>query len=109
MLENHTDYYGVKTEKSYNYSYFLEIAKDNTYIRVIKEGDVTTENKAFWFWHNSKKNKIGISFNDGKVFFIKRLARKELILEYSEYSITTNENGDKLTVTNNELLTFNAK
>ena len=109
MVENHKDYYGNETEKSYEYSDILEIAKDNTYIRVINEDGVTTETKAFWYWHNSKKNKIGISFNNGTIFFINRLARKELVLEYSEYSITTNVNGDKLTITNNEMLTFSAK
>ena len=109
MVENHKDFYGVETEKSYEYSDVLEIAKDNTYIRLVNEDGVTTETKAFWYWHNSKKNKIGISFNNGTIYFINRLARKELVLEYSEYSITTNENGDKLTVTNNEMLTFSAK
>ena len=109
MNETHTNIFGATVEDSYSYSDKLVIAKDNTYIRLVEKGDTKSETKAFWYWHNSKKNKIGISFNNGTIYYIKRLARKELILEYSEYTINTDSDGNKTTITNNELLTYSAE
>lgn len=109
MNEIHTNIFGATVEDSYSYSDKLVISKDNTYSRVIEEGNTKTETKAFWYWHNSNKNKIGISFNNGTIYYIKRLARKELILEFSEYAINTDSDGNQTTITNNELLTYSAE
>jgi len=109
MTEKHTNIWGAISEDSYAYSDSLVISKDNTYYRAIEEGDSKTETKAFWYWHNSNKNKIGISFKNGTIYFINRLARKELVLEYSDYVVNTDGDGNVVTVTNNEMLTYSAE
>jgi len=105
MTEIHTNIFGGKTEDIYSYSDKLEILKDNTYKKVIEKGNEKYETNAFWYWHNSKKKKIGIKFDNGTIYFIKRLARKELILEYSEYSENT-DNNNTTSISNNEILTY---
>ncbi len=77
----HTDIWGSETTSSYSYSDKLIIAKDNTYRRTIEVSNTKSETKSYWFWHDAYKNKVGISFNDGVIYYIKKLGRKELVLE----------------------------
>jgi len=108
MVYKH-NYYGALIENSYLYSYKLEIIKDNTFKReVVQDGDKVATN-AFWYWHDSKKNKIGISFNNGNIYNIKRLSKKELVLEYFVTNVYTDEDGDETTTSSKETLTFSAE
>jgi len=107
MTETHEDFFGTTTESTYIYSNVIDIQKGNEYKQTITTGADTYELNSFWYWHDSDKNKIGIIFDDGNTYIIKRLAKDELVLESSKYTVNTYENGDKSTYTYSELLTFN--
>ena len=109
MVYEHEDYYGTKIEETYSYSDQLVISKDNLYTQVVTQGDNSTKTQAFWYWHDATKSKIGISFDNGIIYLIKRLARKELILEYSKNIEQTNSNGEKTMIINSEILTYKAE
>lgn len=109
MNLKHKNIFGSETETNYSYSDRLEILDNNSYVQTIVENGNTTETKAYWYWHDSYKNKTGISFDNGIVYSIYRLAKDELILEYVKYTNVTNEDGSKTSVINEETLTYSAE
>ena len=107
MYEYHIDFFGNDTEDSYTYSDNLVINKDGTYNQTILYGSNKTEITSCWFWYDSNKNKIGIIFEDKGTYLIQRLAKDELIIERYLFTETTDEEGDKNTLTVEEVLTYN--
>ncbi len=109
MTLNHKNIFGSRTETTYSYSDKLEILDNNAYVQTIVESGNTLETQAYWYWHDSNKDKTGISFDNGVVYSIYRLAKDELILEYAKHIKEIDENGDITTITNEEILTYSAE
>ena len=83
------------------------INKNGTYNQIITIGVAKNEITSYWYWYNSNKNKIGIIFEEGETYLIQRLAKDELILTRYLFEENTNENGDKSSLTTDEVLTYN--
>lgn len=96
-------------EFSYPYAYELNINPDGIYKVVEEEDGEKSENTNYWFWANSDKKKIAISFSGIGTYMIDRLAKDELVLTHSESTSDTNENGDVSTTDTNLIMTFSKK
>lgn len=108
MSYYHKDIWNAETNKEYAYSDVMTISKGNLFSQTISNDGEITKTNSFWYWHDATKNKTGISFDTGKTYLIKRLAKKELILESSRIVTVTND-GKTTTIENSEVLTYNAK
>ena len=107
MTEKHIDFFGNTSENSYSYSDSLVINKNGTYNRTIISGGNKNNITSYWFWYDSHKNKIGIIFENVGTYLIQKLAKDELIIERYLFTETTDEEGDKSTMTIEEVLTYN--
>jgi hypothetical protein len=108
MKETSNNGFGTQ-EQSYPYSYELNIKNDGTYDAIETNDGVKNENTNYWFWADSDKNKIAVTFSDEGTFMIDRLAKDELILTHSETTSNTQENGDVSTTEINTTMTFAKK
>ncbi len=81
-------------EESYPYSYEIIINEDGTYNETVNEDGEKTEKTDYWFWANSDKSKIAITFDGIGTFMIDRLAKDELVLFRSIVSSNTDTDGN---------------
>ncbi len=93
-------------EETYPYSFELIINDDGTYNSVKNEDGDKYEKTNYWFWADSDKNKIAVTFDDFETFTINRLAKDELVLTQSTVSIYTDSDGNKVTDNNDITMTF---
>ncbi len=102
------DDFGTQTT-SYPYSYEININKKGTYNETEVEDGEKTETTDYWFWANSDKNKIAISFSGIGTYMINRLAKDELVLTQATVSSNTDGDGNVTSDTNNISMTFSKK
>jgi hypothetical protein len=106
MSEYHIDYFDNVSEDSYPYSDSLSIKKDGTYEQKIKNDEGTFTKTSRWVWYDSNKDKIGIMFEDGKMYFIKKLAKDEMVMYYKISSVETDADGNTISSSTTEYLSY---
>jgi hypothetical protein len=94
------------TEVSYPYSDSLAIKKDGTYEQTIKIDNISQTLSTQWFWVDSNKDKIAISFTDGKTYLIQKLTKDEIVFTQSYSTKDLDENGKETTTTFSEMLNY---
>ena len=106
MSEYHIDYFDNESEDSYPYSDSLSIKKDGTYQQKIEIDERTNTKTSRWVWYDSTKNKIGIMFEDGKIYFIQKLAKDEMVMYYKNSIVETDADGNTTSSSTTEYLSY---
>jgi hypothetical protein len=106
MSEYHIDYFDNVSETSYPYSDSLAIMKDGTYVQKLKIDAQTLIKTSRWFWYDSNKDKIGIMFEEGKTYFIQKLAKDEMVMYYKSSSEETDAAGNTTSSSTTEYLSY---
>ncbi|MFP5471850.1 MAG: hypothetical protein ACLGGV_09670 [Bacteroidia bacterium] len=92
---------------SYSYSYTVDIRKDGTYEATSIIDGSTSVTTGYWFWVDSKKNKVRIAFDDdANSMYIDMLKNKEMVMMMDYSSTYTDEDGRVTTSTESGTSTF---
>ncbi len=94
---------------SYPYSYEMVINDDGTYNETETVDGEKFETTDYWFWANSDKTKIAVTFSGKGTYMINRLAKDELVLTQSSVSSETDTDGKITTVNNDLTMSFSKK
>ncbi len=108
MTEKSENGFGTQTT-SYPYAYELTINKEGDYKKTVTDDGNKSEYTDYWFWANSDKSKIAVTFSGTGTYMINRLAKDELVLTQSNTSVNTDSDGNVSTVKVNLTMTFNKK
>lgn len=108
MTETSNNGFGDQVS-SYPYSYETDINNDGTYKETESKDGVKTEKTNYWYWANSDKKKIAVTFSGNGTFMIDRLAKDELILKQSTVTTTTDTEGNVTTSNYDLIMTFSKK
>ena len=106
MKETSENGFGTQ-EENYPYSFELMINDDGTYNSTEVEDGDKYEKTNYWFWANSDKNKIAVTFDGFGTFIINRLAKDEMVLTQSIEEAHTDSDGNVTTDKSNLTMTFN--
>ena len=94
---------------SYPYSYEIVINDDGTYNETETNDGEKSEITDYWFWANSDKTKIAVTFSGNGTYMIDRLAKDELVLTKSTVTSETDSDGYVTTVNNDLTMSFTKK
>jgi len=108
MTKTFNDGFGDQVT-SYPYSYEIVINDDGTYNETETNDGEKSEKTDYWFWANSDKTKIAVTFSGNGTYMINRLAKDELVLTQSAVSSETNTDGYVTTVNNDLIMSFSIK
>ncbi|RLD47935.1 MAG: hypothetical protein DRI94_13250 [Bacteroidetes bacterium] len=95
--------------ESYSYSYEIVINDDGTYNETETNDGEKFEKTDYWFWANSDKTKIAVTFSGNGTYMIDRLAKDELVLTQSTVTSETDSDGYVTTVNNDLIMSFTKK
>ncbi len=108
MTETSNNGFGDQVQ-TYPYSYEIVINENGTYNETAIEDGEKYEKTDYWFWANSDKKKIAVTFSGNGTYMIDRLAKDELVLTQSTVTSNTDAEGKVTTKNEDLIMTFSKK